>query len=83
MTTAALFSWITALAAVIGMWLGGYNPRWGWIYGMANQILWVIYGLVTNQPGMIALSFLYVVLYVRNLRRWKGTQFQPAQPQKG
>lgn len=74
----ALWSWVTAAVSVSGLWVSGINPRAGWIYGIANQAVWTAYGLATNQPGMIALSFAFVILYGRNLWRWKGTRFQPA-----
>ena len=63
----AVWSWITAAVSVSGLWVGGINPRAGWIYGIANQAVWVAYGLATAQPGMIALSAAFVILYGRNL----------------
>lgn len=75
----AIWSWVAAAASVSGLWLSGYNPRWGWIYGICCQGVWTAYGWFTNQPGMIALSVVFVVIYTRNLRRWRGTRFQRAQ----
>jgi hypothetical protein len=47
-------------------------------YGIANQAVWVAHGLATAQPGMIALLAAFVILYGRNLWRWKGTAFEPS-----
>lgn len=69
------WSWLAAGVSILGLWISGLNPRTGWIYGLAAQAVWVCYGLVTDQPGMIALSVAFVVIYSRNLRRWKGTRF--------
>jgi len=76
--SAAWWSWFAAAVSIGGLWIGGTNPRIGWIYGIASQAVWVTYGLVTNQPGMIALSVAFVSLYSRNIWRWRGTQFRPA-----
>lgn len=76
--SAAMWSWIAAAVSIAGLWISGHNPRWGWIYGIASQAVWVTYGLVTDQPGMLLLSVAFVILYGRNLRRWRGTRFQRA-----
>ncbi|MFJ4653871.1 hypothetical protein ACIP5Y_21600 [Nocardia sp. NPDC088792] len=74
--TPAEWSWVCAAVSVLGCWIGGRNPRWGWTYGILAQIVWVAYGLVTNQPGLIALSVVFAALYGWNLHRWDGTDFQ-------
>lgn len=73
----AAWSWVTAAVSISGLWVGGTNPRAGWIYSIANQSVWIAYGLATSQPGMIALSAAFIILNGRNLWRWKGTRFQP------
>ena len=73
--SAAAWSWFAATASVLGLWISGLNPRTGWVYGTASQGVWIAYGVVTGQPGMIALSAAFIVLYGRNLWRWRGTHF--------
>lgn len=79
----AAWSWIAAGVSVVGLWIGGFNPRWGWVYGIGCQAVWVTYGILTDQPGMIALSVAFVALYSRNILRWRGTRFErtPKLPQ--
>ncbi|MFI7074921.1 hypothetical protein [Micromonospora sediminicola] len=74
----ATWSWIAAAASITGLWISGHNPRIGWVYGIASQAVWVTYGVATAQPGMIALSVAFVVIYSRNIYRWRGTRFQRA-----
>lgn len=74
----ATWSWIAAAVSISGLWISGINPRYGWIYGIVSQGVWVAYGAATGQPGMIALSFAFIFIYSRNLWRWRGTRFQPA-----
>jgi hypothetical protein len=52
---------------VLSLWISGLNPRTGWAYGIASQSVWIAYGLLTHQPGMIALSGAYTGLYGRNI----------------
>lgn len=75
------WSWLAASLSIIGLWLSGYNPRVGWVYGIAIQAVWVAYGLDTDQPGMLALSAAFVAIYGRNLYRWRGTAFKRAAAQ--
>lgn len=73
--SAATWSWFAAAVSVLGLWLSGLNPRIGWIYGLTSQAVWIAYGAETHQPGMLALSGAFLVLYSRNLWRWRGTHF--------
>ena len=79
--SAAEWSWLAAVVSVLGLWISGLNPRTGWVYGIACQAIWVAYGVATGQPGMIALSAAFIVLYGRNLWRWRFTRFE-RQPQQ-
>lgn len=47
--------WSFALAAIgiFGLWLAGKQIRAGWLIGLAAQVLWIIYALLTRQYGFI------------------------------
>lgn len=72
------WSFIAAGVSIAGLWISGNSPRWGWAYGIAAQVVWVAYGLATDQPGMLLLSAAFVGIYGRNLWRWRHTRFQRA-----
>jgi hypothetical protein len=74
----AVWSIVTAAVSVAGVWLAGHNPRWGWQWGLGAQVVWLVAGLATGRPGDVILSVVFTVIYLRNLRRWRGTRFQPA-----
>lgn len=76
--SAVIWSWVAAAVSVGGLWIAGFNPRAGWVYGLGAQVVWALYGVATNQPGMIALSAVFTLLYLRNLHRWRGTTFRRA-----
>ncbi|WP_040829018.1 hypothetical protein [Nocardia jiangxiensis] len=77
MTALAAWSWITAAVSIIQCWISSHNPRKGWLFGIAAQSVWVIDGIVTGQPGTIALSVALTCIYIRALYRWHGTDFTP------
>lgn len=74
--SASAWSWVAAAVSIVGLWVAGLNPRAGWVYGIGAQVVWVLYGLATDQYGMIALSVAFVAIYSRNLYRWRGTRFE-------
>lgn len=73
--TSAVWSWLAASVSIAGLWISGVSPRAGWVYGFGAQAVWFSYVFFTAQPGMIALSVAFVVLYMCNLHRWRGTRF--------
>ena len=75
MLSPEVWSWLAASLSIDGLWLSGHNPRVGWAWGIGIQVVWVAYGVDTGQSGMLALSVAFVVLYSRNLWRWRGTRF--------
>lgn len=74
----AVWSLVTSLLSIAGLWIQGYSPRVGWWYGMSIQVVWAAYGVTTHQPGFILTSVVFVVLYARNLRRNRGRAFRTA-----
>lgn len=58
---------VLTFTGVIGLWL---IPRtWtGWIWYLANESLWLAYGLATHSHPVIVMSVIWGVLGLRNLR---------------
>lgn len=71
------WSLVTFAVSAFGLWLSGRNVKHGWAYGIASQVLWATEGLATGRPGDIALSVVFVGMYVRNLRRWRHSSGRP------
>ena len=77
------WSWLLFAVSTFGLWLSGQNPVWGWRFAAVNQlIVWVPYGVLTGQWGTVAMSAVFTGLYLRNLRRWRGTDLTPARSSK-
>lgn len=66
-----LIPWLTSAATLWGMYLVGNKNWWGWIVGLFNQVLWIILAVVFHTWGLLPLSACLIVLYARNLTRWR------------
>ncbi len=68
----------TSLLTLAGMWLAG-SGRWqGWLVGLVNQVLWLAFIVVFEAWGLLPLSAALVVVYSRNLWRWRRGLTPPA-----
>lgn len=63
----AWWSLATMVTSVAGLLLSRWNPKNGWRYGLGCQVVWIVRGAVTGQPGDIILSVIFIVTYVINL----------------
>ena len=74
-----LWSWALTLIGAACFILVGRKVWWAWYVGIANQVLWLAYSLVTAQYGLLLGVVLYSVVYVDNQRRWSH-QHRAARP---
>lgn len=62
--------------------LAGPKPRWAWIVGMASQVPWWVYAVVSNQVGFFVSSTIYFVVYAvhywRLRRKERAEEVPPA-----
>jgi hypothetical protein len=65
------FSWVLATVGVTGMVIAGRKIWWGWLFNLANEILWVIFAVITKQYGFILMAIGYSAVYANNARNWK------------
>jgi len=65
--------WSFALAAIgiAGLWLAGRRNAWGWAIGLAAQLLWIAYAIVTVQYGFILSALAYGFVYGKNFVAWR------------
>jgi nicotinamide riboside transporter PnuC len=63
------WSLLLAVVGIVGLWVAGSGKGWGWLVGLAAQILWIAYALATTQYGFIASALAYGFVYARNARR--------------
>lgn len=66
------WSYILTAVGLLGIYLAGKKNRAGWLVGLAAQVLWVAYAIVTRQWGFILSSVAYGTIYARNWRLWRS-----------
>jgi hypothetical protein len=66
-----LWSWILAAIGVSGIFFVGQKSIWGWLVLLANECLWIIYAISTQQYGFIFAALAYATVYIRSYLHWK------------
>lgn len=66
-----IWSWVLAAIGVSGIFFVGQKTIWGWLILLANEILWTVYALVTQQYGFIFSAIAYATVYIRSYLHWK------------
>lgn len=64
------WSWLLMSVGIAGLWMAGRKNAWGWVLGIAAQVLWFAYAVSTQQWGFLVSCFAYGWVYVTNARRW-------------
>lgn len=62
------WSWLLGILGVTGLLIAGSKIWWGWLINLANEILWIIYAISTEQYGFILMAVAYAVVYARNAK---------------
>jgi hypothetical protein len=73
------WSYLLTAGGVFGLWLAGRKNWWGWVVGLAMQLVWLSYAVITAQWGFIVSALAYGAVYAANLRRW----IRPDKPSSG
>ena len=65
------WSWLLAILGVSGMYFVGKKTVWGWLVLLANEVIWVVYALVTQQYGFIVMAIAYAFVYIKSYFEWR------------
>jgi lipid-A-disaccharide synthase-like uncharacterized protein len=65
-----VWSWVLTLVGCACFLLAGRKVWWAWYVGLAGQVLWLAYSLLTQQWGFLVGVVLYTFVYVGNAVRW-------------
>lgn len=65
--------WSVSLSAiaVVTSWLIGNRWTPAWLVGVAAQVVWVVYAVMTQQWGFIGSAVIFGVMNMRNYLKWK------------
>lgn len=71
-----IWSWILTAVGVSCFFLAGNKVWWAWYVGLAGQVTWALYGVVTQQWGFLVGVVLYTVVYSKNAYQWTRERFK-------
>ena len=72
-----IWSYILSGLGIVTMLLTGRKLAIGWLVGLTNSVLWIIYALTTGNYGFIISSLVFIVVQIRNYLAWtKPTDLQ-------
>ncbi len=66
-----LIPWATSAITLVGIHLQGRKSWVGWAVGLGNQALWIAMIVAFGTWGLAPLSAALIVMYTRNLLRWR------------
>lgn len=73
------WSWaLTLVGATCFALAGGIGTRkvwWAWYIGLAGQLLWLAYSLISQQWGFLVGVVIYSIVYTRNTVKWTREHF--------
>ena len=67
-------AWLLSITSMVMLYLMGNKSKWGPRLGIANQVLWIVYAVLTKQWGLLPGVIGYTLVHVRNLWRWEKHQ---------
>jgi nicotinamide riboside transporter PnuC len=65
-----MWSYLLAGLGVLSLYLTGKKLKSGWVVGLVNSGLWIIYGLTSNQYGFIVSAVVFIVVQYKNYVAW-------------
>lgn len=65
-----IMDWVVTIIGAIGFLLAGKKIWWAWYVNIANQILWVVLAVATQQWGFLLGVPLYLSVFVKNAYDW-------------
>lgn len=71
-----IWSFVLAAIGIFGIYLAGKKNLYGWAIGFFAQVLWIIYGLVSEQYGFIVSACAYGFIYGKNYLAWRKAKLE-------
>jgi hypothetical protein len=63
-------SWLVTIVGLIGFWLAGNKVWWAWYVNIANQLMWVIFAIVSGYYAFLLGTAFYTAVFVKNAIQW-------------
>lgn len=65
--------WLLSAITIYMTVLAGNKARKAWLFGIANQALWLVWILATASYGLLPMNAALWVVYARNHLKWSRT----------
>lgn len=78
-----IWSWFLGGVGLVGFFLAGRRLWWAWYINLANQVVWIVYSLLTQQYGFLVTAILYTVIFANNALKWTRARHQQTEKEHG
>lgn len=65
--------WVISLITIVKMKLLGNRNILGWVLGLGNQCLWLVWIVLSASWGLLPLNIALWYIYADNYRKWRKT----------
>lgn len=62
--------WLLSAITIYTMFLAGNKNAKGWMFGMVNQALWLVWIIATGAWGLLPMNLALWFVYARNHVKW-------------
>lgn len=70
-TIVKFLPWILSANTIYMMLLAGNKKRGAWLFGLAGQLAWLVWILLSESYGLLPMNIALWVVYGRNYLKWK------------
>lgn len=64
-------TWILSFTSLLTVYLLGKKNILGWKVGLAGQALWIYWEIITEAWGLMPMTIIMTILYIKSLIEWK------------
>ncbi len=66
--------WLLSAITIYTMFLAGNKDGKTWLIGLANQLLWLIWIVLSGSWGLLPMNIALWVVYARNHFKWSAAR---------
>ena len=63
--------WFLSALTIYSMLLAGNKKRGAWLIGLVNQLLWLVWIVLSGAWGLIPMNIALWIVYTRNYLKWQ------------
>lgn len=67
---ADILQWVLPIMGLTGTYIVGKKNVWGWLLQLGGQVLWAVFIIAIDKPGLLIGTLFYAGMYAWNFRKW-------------